>query len=227
VVVVQNSGPRLTAAQLKALKLLCQLTTGNKAGNFDTGIGQDVFGPVKWAPLTPAQTAAFESQWQAAQAAAVNLSTPQQAAAAGYVQASPFQAGVGTHWINWSLVSKPFDPTAPSMLLFDGMRGRKNVLAGFSFWVVGEKAPAGFAGPNDQWHRHHGLCFSKEGWLLADGSPTRSSCKELWMGGKQLWMLHAWVVPGLDNTWGKFAPTNPYLCPPISQVGDIFSCDPR
>jgi hypothetical protein len=95
------------------------------------------------------------------------------------------------------------------MLLFDGMGGRNKVVVGFSFWVVGEKAPAGFAGPNDQWHRHHGLCFSKEGWLLADGSPTRSSCKELWMGGKQLWMLHAWVVPGWKTRGASSPPPTP------------------
>ena len=43
--------------------------------------------------------------------------------------------GVGTHWIKWSLVGRPFDPAAPSMLLFDGMPGRPIRLVGFSYWV--------------------------------------------------------------------------------------------
>ena len=50
--------------------------------------------------------------------------------------------------MKWSLIDKPFDPTAPSMLLFD-LRRDPPVLVGFSYWVHSTDAPAGFAGDPD------------------------------------------------------------------------------
>jgi hypothetical protein len=184
--------------------------------------GGDVLGPVQEQPLSAADRMAFDQQWGRAVAASLTLKTPAQAKAAGYVQAAPFNEGIGTHWIKWSLVGRPFNPAAPAMLLFDGLPGRQVRLVGFSYWVESTREPGGFAGPNDHWHQHGGLCFTREGWLADQEVPSRGACSGFWLSGQNLWMLHAWVVPGLQNTWGRFAPTNPYLCPPTTK--DILAC---
>ena len=113
--------------------------------------------------LTAAQQSEFDRQWQTAVAAVPTLDSVEEAAAAGYTQASFTAPGVGVHWVKWSLVDRPFDPAAPSMLLFDP-RSDPPALAGFSYWLRADNEPAGFAGPNDTWHRHSGLCVAN-GWV--------------------------------------------------------------
>ena len=210
----------LPAVQLHALKFLCH--RGPSSGRFGKGARGHEWRPVNEQPLSPADRQVFDQQWAEAVAASLNLTTPAQATAAGYSQAAPFNVGVGTHWIKWSLVGRPFDPATPSMLLFDGVPGRQIRLVGFSYWVESDREPVGFAGPNDRWHRHSGLCFTTDGWLAQQDVRSRKGCKGYWLSGKNLWMLHAWVVPGAPNRWGRFAPVNPSLCPPASK--DILSC---
>jgi hypothetical protein len=151
---------------------------------------------------------AFSRQWAAAVAASGGLATPEQAAAAGYAQSSSQVPGVGTHWINWTLVDAPFDPARPSMLLFDETPGRRAHLVGFSYWVRSGSEPEGFAGANDGWHSHLGLCFVR-GRLYLEGVPAALACPGTWLNGGDLWMLHAWVVPNLPNSDGRFAPAHP------------------
>jgi hypothetical protein len=158
--------------------------------------------------LSGADATAFAGQWAAAVDAAASLATPERATAAGYAQASAQVPGVGTHWINWTLVDAPFDPARPSMLLFDETPGRPARLVGFSYWVRSAGEPAGFAGANDAWHSHLGLCFVR-GRLYLEGIPAALACPGTWLNGGDLWMLHAWVVPGLPNPGGRFAATNP------------------
>lgn len=159
-------------------------------------------------PLGGADAELFARQWAAAAAATAHLATPELARAAGYAQVSPQQRGVGTHWINWTLVDAPFDPARPSMLLFDQTPGQPAHLIGFSYWVRSPSEPAGFAGPNDAWHSHLGLCFVM-GTLYLEGVASALACPGLWLNGNDLWMLHAWVVPGMPNADGRFAPANP------------------
>ena len=219
---VVNAEPAVTIslpqAELRALVLLCK----RSPKHIGSGKGHDVFGPVDEQPLAAAERSTFDEQWRAAVAASATLRTPEQARKAGYVQAAPFNAGVGTHWVKWSLVGRPFDPANPAMLLFDGIPGRPVQLVGFAYWVESPRAPSGFAGPNDHWHQHAGLCFSRDGWLTRQQVPNRAACSGYWLSGRNLWMLHAWVVPRLPNSWGQFAPTNPYLCPTATK--DIFPC---
>jgi hypothetical protein len=160
--------------------------------------------------LTGPDGDAFAGQWAAAVSAAVELATPQQATAAGYAQASSQVPEVGTHWIKWTLVDAPFDPARPSMLLFDQRPDRPARLVGFSYWVRSPTAPEGFAGGNDAWHSHLGLCFV-QGRLYLEGVAARLACPGTWLNGSDLWMLHAWVVPDLPNPEGRFAPANPAL----------------
>jgi hypothetical protein len=168
-------------------------------------------------PLAGADADAFSRQWAAAVAASARLATPEQAAAAGYARSSSQVPGVGTHWINWTLVDAPFDPARPSMLLFDetaGPSGRGSGahvgparLVGFSYWVRSGSEPEGFAGANDAWHSHLGLCFVR-GRLYVEGVPAALACPGTWLNGSDLWMLHAWVVPDRPNPDGRFAPAN-------------------
>ncbi len=184
--------------------------------------GHNHGGPDSEAPLGAADQSVFDRQWAAATAAAATLDTPEEAAAAGYVVASTVAPGVGVHWVKWSLIDKPFDPAAPSMLLFD-VRNGSAVLAGFSYWLHSTDAPAGFAGDNDHWHQHSGLCIVN-GWVDREEVPGPSQCAGSYFGGSDLWMLHAWVVPGYPNRWGAFADTNPLLCPPVTASADISRC---
>ena len=75
-------------------------------------------------------------------------------------------------------------------------------------------APEGFAGPNDHWHRHSGVCMKgAEVISPVDSSVTEDQCKAA--GGFYMaittWMVHAWVVPGWDSPAGVFSHENPNL----------------
>ena len=189
-----------------------------------SGGGHDTWGPIAAVPISTSEKAILETQWSVAQQAATHLLTTQQAAAAGYVQASTQLPGIGTHWISWDLIDRPFDSAKPSMLLFDQSPSHPARLAGFSYWVRSATEPIGFAGANDHWHMHHGLCFSN-GWLMDEGLADRAACNGTWLNGTDLWMLHAWVVPGAPNRWGDFAPRDAAICPaPDAHVADALRC---
>ncbi len=170
-------------------------------------------------PLRPNDALARELR--AAADAACRLRTPEDAQRAGYTLSSVFDPGVGTHWTNWRLVDAPFDVARPSMLLFAPWLGATR-LVGFSYWVRAPLPPAGFTGAGDSWHRHFGLCFDAHGMLQRENVTDGSHCNGTWLNGSDMWMLHAWIVPGIGNVWGVFAPLNPQLC---SRTGpDISRC---
>ena len=164
------------------------------------------------APLSPTQSDALAAQLTAAAGVVPLYNTIAEAEAAGYVQASKGVDGVGAHWVKWSLVDRPFDPAAPSMLLFEEVKwGQGLELIGLSYWVASTDQPDGFAGDADLWHQHFGLCFEGS-WLMTEDILDRTSCSGDWINGSDLWMLHAWVVPGMENRLGQFAAVNPRLC---------------
>jgi hypothetical protein len=130
--------------------------------------------------------------------------------------------GVGVHWTNWRLVDRPFDPERPAMLLYGATGDGRLRLVGFSYWVRSAGPPVGFPGTADQWHRHFGLCFDGHGLLETEGLRRAGRCVGSWVNGTDLWMLHAWIVPGQSNPWGLFAPLNPELC--RRYVADVLRC---
>ena len=154
---------------------------------------------------------------------ACQFRTTDDAQRAGYVMSANFTEGVGTHWTNWGLIDAPFDPARPAMLLY-GPRLGLTQLVGFSYWVrTGDRVgPAGFAGSADEWHRHHGLCFDRAGLLRREDVRSPRLCDGVYLNGADMWMLHAWIVPGAANVWGVFAPLNPQLC--RRNVADITRC---
>lgn len=175
--------------------------------------------------LSTADQVRFDTQLGAATDAAARFSTTEAAAAAGYVQSSTQLPGIGTHWVKWSLVDAEFDPAQPSMLLFDQSSLHETRLAGLSYWVRDADVPDGFAGPNDHWHQHSGMCF-EDSWLIREGVSSASECTGEWLAGGDLWMLHVWVAPTYPNSDGLFAPRNTALCPPYwQQLPDSLKCD--
>ena len=76
--------------------------------------------------------------------------------------------------------------------------------------------PPGFVGPNDHWHQHNangGLCLGAGG-VIGGEETSRAQCAA--RGGHKtllidVWMLHAWVVPGFECSWGVFSGECPEL----------------
>ncbi len=162
--------------------------------------------------LSPAEAEELKAQLALATAAASRYNTAEEASSAGYVPISPYVDGVGSHWTKWSLVDQPFDIERPSQLLFEEIRsGAGPELVGFSYWVLSDEEPEGFVGMSDQWHRHLGLCFENN-MLLTEGNADASTCDGDWINGDNIWMLHAWIVPGMENRFGVFHSVNPLLC---------------
>lgn len=216
-----SSRPPLVPAAEQAVERLAATSVPSAGGHAHSS--GHVFGRAPEARLTPAEADRFAQQWAAAKAAVPALDTTAKAAAAGYVLSSTPAPGVGVHWVNWQLIAQPFDPARPSMLLFSGPLGSQH-LVGFSYWVQSAHPPAGFAGTNDRWHTHSGLCVV-HGWVEREEVPAPADCPGSWLAGGDLWMLHAWLVDSYPNRWGRFAQANPTLCP-TGRVPDLASCTP-
>ena len=161
--------------------------------------------------MTPEEQALFDEQWQAAIEAAESRSTMEQLQELGYVRSSGETDGAGEHWTNWELVDLPFDPARPSQVLVDELvYGEGLELIAFSYWVRSDGPPEGFAGDLDVWHRHRGVCFVDG--MIMDENRQPDECDGDWFNGENLWMVHAWIVPGVENDYGPFHNVNPLLC---------------
>ena len=199
---------------MQALRALAETTAGPTGEGHTEGHGAQDHGghDGRGATSMMKPSAQLEAELESAQRAAEALMTEERLADVGYHVGSYWSPGVGTHYIDWRLVGKPFDPARPAMLLIDTTPGHRRRLAGFSYWVGGNRPPAGFSGDADEWHNHRGLCFI-DAILFAEGVPDPASCEGLWIGGEDLWMLHAWVAPSYENLDGVFSPRNTKLCP--------------
>jgi hypothetical protein len=184
--------------------------------------GHSHLDPVAEVALNAVDASIFESQWSGARDAIPTHDTEDEAAALGYVRATSPAGGIGTHWVLWSQIAKPFDPAVPSMLLFDERRDTP-VLVGYSYALQSPTRPEGFAGANDHWHQHRGLCVV-DGWVVREQAAGPDACSGTYIAGGDFWMLHAWVVPGWDNRKGDFAPFNPKLCPSVTGTPDVNRC---
>jgi hypothetical protein len=171
---------------------------------------------VQQLPLTAAQQTLLKQQLAQAATVAKKYPTVKDALAAGYMMSTVYVPCIGAHYTNTALATH-FDPAAPSELLYSGTTPDAKIL-GLSYlvWNPGGAPPAGFAGPNDRWHQHNsngGLCI-KGGVVVLPESSTRAQCAAA--GGRKtlltdIWMLHAWIVPGVSCTWGVFSGECPAL----------------
>jgi hypothetical protein len=165
--------------------------------------------------LTAAQQTALNQQLAAATAVTKEFPTVKQAVAAGYMESTPYVPCIGAHYTNITLAGS-FDPSKPAELLYDGTSPDSKIV-GLSYLVFHHLSPPpGFAGSNDLWHQHNangGLCL-KGGFVIGSESTSRQQCAA--MGGRKtlltdVWMLHAWVVPGFSCSWGVFSGECPAL----------------
>lgn len=151
--------------------------------------------------------------------------TVKDAEAAGYHRAGPFLPGLGTHYVggknnrNGTLTDD--DILHPSTIIYAGNKP-ESPIAGFMYisMSMGPSGhePGGFAGPNDHWHYHTGICLvsGANGAMEAlgfDGSITQGDCQTKhgnWVAATQ-YLLHVWTVPGYTSPLGVFAHANPAL----------------
>jgi hypothetical protein len=172
-------------------------------------------GMVEQEPLTHPQRILLQQQMEEARAAAATYPTVASAEAAGYFRSTVYVPCIGAHYTNIRLAAR-FDPAHPSELLYDGSTPDAKIV-GLSYLVYHHDGPPpGFAGPNDRWHQHNangGLCL-KGGEVVGGEESSRAQCVAL--GGRKtllidVWMLHAWVVPGFECSWGVFSGECPEL----------------
>jgi hypothetical protein len=179
--------------------------TGNSSANHDHGHGTAV--PEQ--PLDRATRNALGMELTVSRDAALRYPTVADAEAAGYRMVTPYVPLIGAHYLNFGLVDTTFDAAKPEMLLYDGTKPDDRIV-GLSYFVAapGGKPPAGFIGPNDHWHQHIGLCV-KNGVVVGGEKTTPEQCKARGgnkIGLNDIWMVHAWVVPGWDSPQGVFSP---------------------
>jgi hypothetical protein len=167
-------------------------------------------------PLTREQRTDLGAQQATARAVALRYPTVAEAEAAGYRRTTAYVPCIGAHYTNLRYVAT-FDPANPSELLYDGTAPISRIVGlSYLIWHPGGE-PEGFAGKNDRWHQHNtngGLCISGAGTVLGGEDVTAADCTA--NGGTKrelpdVWMVHDWVVPGWECTWGVFAGECPEL----------------
>lgn len=168
-------------------------------------------------PLDPETRGVLASQLTAARDAAMQYPTVADAEAAGYhLVGGGFGPGAGAHYIGFRGGGLgTFDPARPPTLIYSGINPTSRVV-GLMYLGMGDSgtAPEGFAGPNDHWHRHSGVCLKgAEVIFPVDASVTEAQCSA--KGGQYMntttWMVHAWVVPAWESSAGVFSHENPNL----------------
>ncbi len=168
----------LTAPDAAALTAVsAQVATRPKVLSHGDGMVSEPAHPIHFSD--PATKRAFTKQFATATRTARHYASARAAAADGYVLASYFIPQFGVHWVKWSLVTKPFDPAHPAMLLYDG-DGPDAHLVGLSYYVrtTADAAPEGFAGANDEWHRHFGDCYGG-GFVIGEGIADADVCTKI------------------------------------------------
>ena len=168
-------------------------------------------------PLTDAERRELIQQMAEARSVIAKYPTVADAAKGGYLESTVYVPCIGAHYTNYSLVGQ-FNAAAPSELLYDGTTPTSKII-GLSYlvWHPGGPPP-GFAGPNDVWHQHNangGLCL-RGGMVVGGESMSAKTCQLIGgrKAGKELadvWMVHAWVAPGWECSWGVFAGECPEL----------------
>jgi hypothetical protein len=180
------------------------------------GSGHFHRGPLPQLAIDEKTRAALEAQQILARAVAAKYPTVADAVKAGYAESTVYVSCIGAHYTNPAL-ALGFNPSTPSELLYDGTNPASHIV-GLSYLLYHPGgAPDGFAGPNDHWHQHTfngGLCAGAGGLIIGAESESAADCEKA--GGHKIaltdiWMLHDWVVPGWECSWGVFASECPEL----------------
>ena len=141
--------------------------------------------------------------------------SPTPSAAGYHLVGGSFGPGAGAHYIGFGGGFGGFDAARPPTLIYDGVSPTAQIV-GLMYLGMGQNsaAPEGFAGPNDHWHRHSGVCLKGGKTIFpVDADVTQAQCTA--KGGSYMarttWMVHAWVVPGWESSAGVFSHENPNL----------------
>jgi hypothetical protein len=114
---------------------------------------------------------------------------------------------------------RTFDLDRPIIYLYSGNEPTSTVVGLMYYLMDVPAAPDGFAGPNDVWHIHEGLCLEFEGDqidlpLPIDGDATAEQCATF-PGSMFMdvtgYMVHVWSAPGWESPDGVFAHDNTAL----------------
>jgi hypothetical protein len=168
-------------------------------------------------PLDATTRAALQLQLSEARDVAERYPTVADAMAAGYHLAGGFAPGSGAHYVSYSGLSGPgaVDVEKPNSLIYDGTSPTSRII-GLMYYAMSKEQPEGFAGPNDHWHRHSGVCVKFRAGTIdvpfpADADVTQAQCEKT--GATYMkqtgWMVHAWVVPSWESPQGVFSHDNP------------------
>lgn len=165
-------------------------------------------------PIDQATRDALAAELVSSRDYALKHPTVADAEAAGFRMVTPFVPLIGAHYMNFSHLDGTFEAAKPEMLLYDGTRPDSQ-LQGVAYFVLSGKGnpPEGFAGPNEAWHQHIGLCL-KGGQVIGGEKISAEECKERGGGKASLegaWLVHAWVVPGWESPEGVFSAENPNI----------------
>ena len=154
---------------------------------------------------------AVAKQLAQARDVAMRYATTADAKASGYRAVTTYLPLIGAHYMKFTTVDGTFDIEQPEMLLYD----ERGEIVGLSYYVQSETEPEGFAGPNDHWHRHIGLCIDADNpFVVGDEQTTEEECRRrggVKAEGADGWMVHAWVVPGWESPAGVFSAENEQL----------------
>jgi len=213
-----------TKTVVKSVKVADTPTPSTAALNCVPGLAEgscntDEFAEQKipFQPLSSAKQAQLQVQLIAGREAAFKYPTVADARAAGFIQAGNFSPLVGAHFIDAGALGA-FDPSRPGSYIYDGISPTSRI-TGLMYLSSTAKAPEGFVGPNDHWHRHINTCVVYGGPkgitvpFPADSDVTKTMCdsvKGSFMRTTQ-YMVHAWVVPGWESPGGVFAHDNDHL----------------
>ncbi len=170
-------------------------------------------------PLDAATRDQLAAQLSQARDAAMRYPTVVDAEAAGFHRAGEFAPGAGAHYVAYgNMTGDPIEVEKPLALVYDGISPTSEIV-GLMYYAFGvDGAPEGFAGPNDHWHRHHGVCIQFQAGVIevpfpVDTDVTADQCEQV--DGDYMeetaWMLHTWVVPSWESPAGVFSHANPNL----------------
>lgn len=165
-------------------------------------------------PLDDATRDKLAAQLVTAREVALAHPTVAHALLDGYQQVTPYVPRIGAHFMRFAVVDGRFDLQRPEMLLYDGTAPDSRIV-GLSYYVRSATEPEGFAGPNDHWHRHLGLCVSTTTFqVVGNEKTTVEECRRrggVKADGTDGWMVHAWVVPAWESPVGVFSAEHPGL----------------
>jgi hypothetical protein len=202
----------VAAPPAKAQPRAASCVPGAAPGSCNTDEAKELLIPDK--PLPPATRALVAAQLVAARTAALQYPTVADAQRAGFVLAGGFSPLTGAHYMDFAHAVGPFDPSHPGSYIYDGTSPTSRII-GLMYLGADLAPPAGFAGPNDHWHRHANTCviYSASGIKVpfpADSTVTISQCNAVHgiFMRRTIWMVHAWVVPGWESPSGVFSHDN-------------------